>query len=302
MAEVRSGVAAPAVAAGGSVARAHRGLWLDVLARLLRNRAAVAGGVVFLLLVLVALAAPLLAPYDPVKLNPVDSLLPPGQPYVFGTDSFGRDVLSRVIFGAQTSLVMGLVAVAISVTSGSVLGLIAGYYRGTVDILVMRLADVMLAFPGILLALVVIAVLGPNLVSAMIAVGISAMPVYLRVVRGSVLSVREREYVEAARVLGARDARILARHIFPNVLAPVIVLATLGIPNAIIAGAALSFLGLGVKPPTPDWGAMLAQGRDFLSTAWWLSTFPGLAIVITVLSINLLGDGLRDALDPRLKL
>jgi peptide/nickel transport system permease protein len=180
--------------------------------------------------------------------------------------------------------------------------LLAGYYRGVVDMLVGRLVDVMLAFPGILLALVIIAILGPDLASAMIAIGVSAMPVYIRVVRGSVLSLRSSEYIEAARVIGGNDARILLRHMLPNVLAPVIVLASLGIPSAIVSGAALSFLGLGVRPPTADWGEMLSNGRAYLNSAWWLSTFPGLAIMLIVISINLLGDGLRDALDPRMRL
>ncbi len=299
------------IGAGRSVARgrtvalhaaAPRSLWRDAWRRLVLNRGAVVGLVVFVAILVMALAAPVVAPYDPIALNPSDSLLGPSPRHWMGTDSFGRDVLSRIIYGARVSVRMGLVAVAISVTGGSLLGLVAGYYRGGVDMLVMRLADVMLAFPGILLALVIIAVLGRNLSSAMIAVGVSAMPLYIRVVRGTVLSVREREYVAAARVIGCGDGRILALHILPNVLASIIVLATLGIPNAIIAGAALSFLGLGVQPPTPDWGEMLNSGRGFISLAWWLSTFPGLAIVVLVLAINLFGDGLRDALDPRLKL
>lgn len=283
-------------------ARAARGLWRDAFGRLLANRGAVAGGAVFILIVATAIAAPAIAPGNPIALNVSQSLDAPGPRHWLGTDQFGRDILSRILYGARTSLAMGLVAVAISVAGGAMLGLLSGFYRGGVDLSVMRLVDVMLAFPGILLALVIIAVLGPNLGSAMIAVGISGMPVFIRVVRSATLSVREFQFVEAARVVGCGDGRILARHILPNVAAPVIVLVTLGIPNAIIAGAALSFLGLGVKPPTPDWGAMLSNGRAFMTTAWWLSTFPGLAIVIIVLAINLFGDGLRDALDPRLKL
>ena len=301
MAETEAGRLAGGRGAALRAAR-PRSLWRDAWRRLTFNRGAMAGLVIFVAIILMALAAPILAPYDPIALNPSDSLLGPSARHWMGTDSFGRDVLSRIIYGARVSVQMGLVAVAISVTGGSLLGLVAGYYRGVIDMLVMRLADVMLAFPGILLALVIIAVLGRNLSSAMIAVGISAMPLYIRVVRGAVLSVREREYVAAARVTGCGDARILARHILPNVLASVIVLATLGIPNAIISGAALSFLGLGIKPPTPDWGEMLNSGRSFITLAWWLSTFPGLAIVVMVLAINLFGDGLRDALDPRLKL
>jgi peptide/nickel transport system permease protein len=273
----------------------------DALRRMLRNRGAVAGGVVFVMIVVVALAAPALAPSDPTGLNVVDSLQAPGPRHLLGSDQFGRDVLSRIIFGARVSVAMGLVAVTISVLTGSGLGLVAGYYRHGTDLVIGRLVDVMLAFPGILLALVVIAVLGPSLASAMVAVGISGMPLFIRVVRGATLSARELQYIEAARVSGCGDMRILARHVLPNVAAPVIVLATLGIPSAVIAGAALSFLGLGVKPPTPDWGAMLSEGRSFMTTAWWLSTFPGLAIAVMVMAINLFGDGLRDALDPQMR-
>jgi peptide/nickel transport system permease protein len=285
-----------------SIGTPERGLWGDALRRLRRNTGASIGGGVFLLIVAVAVVAPQLAPDDPIRLNVSESLEPPGGRHWLGTDQFGRDVLSRIIYGARISVAMGFVAVTISVVAGSVLGLLSGYYRGTVDLLVMRLVDVMLAFPGILLALVIIAVLGPNLGSAMVAVGISGMPLFIRVVRGSTLAIREFHYVEAARATGGGDARIVFRHVLPNVLTPVIVLVTLGIPNAIVAGAALSFLGLGVKPPTPDWGEMLSRGRAFMSTAWWLSTFPGLAIVLIVIAINRFGDGLRDALDPRMKL
>ena len=289
-------VALPMVPTGG------QGLWADAFRRLVRSRGATAGGVIFGLFVFMALAAPLLTPHDPIRLNVVESLEPPSARHWLGTDQFGRDVLARVIYGARVSMAMGVVAVTISVVLGSALGLVSGYYRGTVDLLVMRLVDVMLAFPGILLALVIIAVLGPNLGSAMIAVGVSGMPLFVRVVRSSTLTVRALQYVEAAQAAGSGDARVLLRHVLPNVLTPVIVLVTLGIPAAIVAGAALSFLGLGVKPPTPDWGEMLSKGRAFMGTAWWLSTFPGLAIAVIVLAINRFGDGLRDALDPRMKL
>jgi peptide/nickel transport system permease protein len=286
----------------GELVPRGRSLWGDALRRLARNRGAAVGGLVFLLVVLLALAAPVLAPHDPVRLNVVESLEAPGARHWLGTDQFGRDVLSRIIYGSRVSVAMGIVAVAISVGAGSMLGLLAGFYRGPVDLVVMRLVDVMLAFPGILLALVIIAVLGPDLKSAMIAVGISGMPLFIRVVRASTLAVRELHYVEAAQATGCGDLRVLARHVLPNVLTPVIVLVTLGIPSAIVAGAALSFLGLGIKPPTPDWGEMLSRGRAFMGTAWWLSTFPGLAIAIVVLAINRFGDGLRDALDPRMRL
>jgi peptide/nickel transport system permease protein len=278
-----------------------RGLWNDALGRLFQNKGATAGGIVFLLIVGAAVAAPRLAPDDPIRLNVSESLAPPGPHHWLGTDQFGRDILSRIIYGARVSATMGFAAVTISLMGGSVLGLMSGYYRGAVDMAIMRVVDVMLAFPGILLALVIIAVLGPDLSSAMIAVGVSGMPVFIRVVRSAVLSVREFQYVEAARVTGCGDLRIIFRHVLPNVLAPIIVLVTLGIPGAIISGAALSFLGLGIRPPTPDWGAMLSEGRSFIGVAWWLSTFPGLAIVVIVLAINLFGDGLRDALDPRLR-
>lgn len=289
-------VALPMVPTGG------QGLWADAFRRLVKSRGATSGGVIFGLFVFMALAAPLLTPYDPIRLNVVESLEPPSARHWLGTDQFGRDVLARVIYGARVSMAMGVVAVTISVVLGLALGLVSGYYCGTVDLLVMRLVDVMLAFPGILLALVIIAVLGPNLGSAMIAVGVSGMPLFVRVVRSSTLTVRALQYVEAAQAAGSGDARVLVRHVLPNVLTPVIVLVTLGIPSAIVAGAALSFLGLSVKPPTPDWGEMLSKGRAFMGTAWWLSTFPGLAIAAIVLAINRFGDGLRDALDPRLKL
>ena len=282
--------------------RGAPGLWGDALRRLARNRGAVAGGAVFGLFLLMALAAPLLSPHDPIRLNVAESLEPPSLRHWLGTDQFGRDVLARIIHGARVSMAMGVAAVTISVVLGSALGLLSGYYRGPVDLLVMRVVDVMLAFPGILLALVIIAVLGPNLASATIAVGVSGMPLFVRVVRSSTLTVRALQYVEAAQVAGSGDLRVLVRHVLPNVVTPVIVLVTLGIPAAIVAGAALSFLGLGAKPPTPDWGEMLSKGRAFMGTAWWLSTFPGLAIAVVVLAINRFGDGLRDALDPRMTL
>ena len=282
--------------------RGAPGLWGDALRRLARNRGAVAGGAVFGLFLLMALAAPLLSPHDLIRLNVAESLEPPSLRHWLGTDQFGRDVLARIIHGARVSMAMGVAAVTISVVLGSALGLLSGYYRGPVDLLVMRVVDVMLAFPGILLALVIIAVLGPNLASATIAVGVSGMPLFVRVVRSSTLTVRALQYVEAAQVAGSGDLRVLVRHVLPNVVTPVIVLVTLGIPAAIVAGAALSFLGLGAKPPTPDWGEMLSKGRAFMGTAWWLSTFPGLAIAVVVLAVNRFGDGLRDALDPRMTL
>jgi peptide/nickel transport system permease protein len=243
----------------------------------------------------------LLAPYDPIQINPEHYLYTPGYPYWFGTDQYGRDVLSRVLYGSRVSLIIGFISVGIAATIGVVIGLVSGYFGRWVDSLLMRLVDVMLAFPGILLALAIVSMLGPNLRNVMIAVGIAGIPTYARLTRGSVLSAREALYIEAARVIGVPDGTILRRHILPNVVAPVIVAATLGTGGAILAAAALSFLGLGAQPPTAEWGRMLADGRQYLRDQWWIATFPGLAIMVTVLAMNMLGDGLRDALDPRLK-
>jgi peptide/nickel transport system permease protein len=287
----------PATSAPQTTLRSGPRLWQ----RLLRNRSALVGGTVLLLIVLIALAAPLIAPYDPIKTNQRLSLTPPSPAHLMGTDRFGRDIFSRVIWAGQASLPIGLVSVAIGLLFGVSLGLLAGFYGGWFDSVSMRFVDLLLAFPGILLALAIIAILGGSLTNLMIAVGIASIPDYVRITRGSVLSVREREYVLAARVVGARGPWIMLRHILPNTVAPLIVLATLGTAAAIITGAALSFLGLGVKPPTPEWGNMLAEGREFLQHAPWVAFFPGIAIMLTVLSINLLGDGLRDTLDPRMR-
>jgi peptide/nickel transport system permease protein len=270
--------------------------------RMVHSRSALIGGGVLLLIVLLALAAPLISPYDPIKTNQRLSLGQPSFDHLMGTDRFGRDIFSRVLWAGQTSLPIGLVSVAIGVLFGVSVGLLAGYYGGWLDAVCMRVVDLLLAFPGILLALAIIAILGGSLTNLMIAVGISAIPDYVRITRGSVLSVKEREFVLAARVVGARGPAIMLRHILPNVVAPLIVLATLGMAAAIITGSALSFLGLGIKPPTPEWGNMLAEGREFLQHAPWVAFFPGAAIMLTVLSINLLGDGLRDVLDPRMRL
>jgi ABC-type dipeptide/oligopeptide/nickel transport system permease subunit len=260
------------------------------------------GGAVLLLIILAALAAPLISPYDPIKTNQRLSLQAPSLAHLMGTDRFGRDILSRVVWGGQTSLPIGLVAVAIGALIGISVGLLAGYYGGWTDAVSMRIVDLLLAFPGILLALAIIAILGGGLTNLMIAVGIASIPEYVRITRGTVLSAKEREYVLAARVIGCRGPVIMVRHILPNVTAPLIVLATLGMAAAIITGSALSFLGLGIKPPTPEWGNMLAEGREFLQHAPWVAFFPGAAIMLTVLSINLFGDGLRDILDPRMRL
>ena len=270
--------------------------------RVLRSRSALVGGAVLLLIVLVALAAPVISPFDPIKANQRLTLEQPSLEHLMGTDRLGRDIFSRVLWAGQTSLPIGLVSVAIGVLFGVTVGLLAGYYGGWVDAISMRVVDLLQAFPGILLALAIIAILGGSLTNLMIAVGIAAIPDYVRITRGTVLSVKEREFVLAARVIGCRGPSIMLRHILPNVVAPLIVLATLGMAAAIITGSTLSFLGLGIKPPTPEWGNMLADGREFLQRAWWVAFFPGAAIMVTVLSINLLGDGLRDALDPRMRL
>jgi peptide/nickel transport system permease protein len=269
--------------------------------RLGRNHAAVVGAVVLLLVILVALFAPVIAPFPPNEQRFENYLLPPSPEHLFGTDEQGRDMFSRVVYGGRVSLRIGLVAVGIAAACGLLLGLVAGYYGQKTDAVIMRGMDIMLAFPEILLALAVVAILGPALTTVMIAVGIASIPHYTRVVRATVLAARESEYIEAARVLGCPTPRIILRHLLPNTIPPVLVMATTGTAAAIITGAALSFLGLGVQPPTAEWGSMLSGGRNYLRHAAWLTTFPGLAIVVTVIAINLVGDGLRDALDPRLK-
>ncbi len=277
------------------------GLLVDALRRLWRNPGAALGAVTLAAMILLAVFAPVVAPYDPIAQDSQAIRARPSADHLFGADGFGRDIFSRVLYGGRKSLPIGLVAVAIAAVVGVAFGLIAGYYGRWVDGLIMRCVDLMLAFPGILLALALVAVLGTSLFNLMLAVGIAAIPEYTRVVRGTTLSVRESEYVTAARVIGARPPAIMLRHILPNVLPPVIVLATLGIASAIILGSTLSFLGLGIKPPEPEWGNMLSDGRSMMRHYWWVSFFPGLAIMVTVLAINLVGDGLRDALDPRLR-
>ena len=266
-----------------------------------KNPGAIAGFIVLVLLVLGAVCAPLITRYEPNMINPPDRLQPPNSDHWLGADPFGRDLYTRLVYGARVSLPVGFIAVIISATVGIVLGLISGYYGRIVDGVIMRVIDIMLAFPGILLALVVVAILGPNLRNVMIAVGIGGIPRYTRLVRGSVLSSREFVYVEAARVVGAPDRIILFRHILPNVVGPAVVLSTISIGSAILAAAGLSFLGLGAQPPEAEWGSMLADGRQFLRTDPWVTAVPGVAIMLTVLSVNLLGDGLRDILDPRLR-
>jgi peptide/nickel transport system permease protein len=271
------------------------------LRRLARNKGALAGGIVLLLIFLMAIFAPLLAPFDPLEQDYGRVLQSPNSETWLGTDQFGRDVLSRIIIGSRQSLQVAILAILIASTIGTILGMVGGYYGGWLDMLFQRLIDIQLAFPGILFALAIVAVLGPGLRNAMIAVGISLVPSYARMVRGSVLSARENAYVDAARVLGVGDQRIIWRHIFPNILAPIMVLSTVGMAWSILIGASLSFLGLGAQLPNPEWGLDLAMSRDYIREAWWMSAFPGIAIMLTVISVNLLGEGLRDALDPRLR-
>ncbi len=270
------------------------------------NRGAVIGLVVFIGLVITALVAPLIAPHSPIQQYRDALLVPPswagGRPEFFlGTDPVGRDIFSRLIHGARFSMLIGTVVVIISLTTGIVLGLLAGYFRGWVDTVLMRVMDLILAFPSLLLALVLVAILGPGLINTMIAIALVLQPHFVRLTRSAVLGEMGKEYVISSKVAGAGHVRQMFRTILPNCLAPLIVQATLSFSSAILDAAALGFLGLGAQPPTPEWGTMLAEARQFILRAWWVVTFPGLAILITVLAINLVGDGLRDALDPKLK-
>ena len=269
--------------------------------QLRKNRLAMAGGTVVLLLGAVALCAPLLAPYDPAAYDVKQILLAPGPQHWFGTDQLGRDVLSRMLYGARISMAVGFVSVGIAVLLGTLIGTLAGYYGGRVDELLMRFVDLMLNFPRLFLLLTLIALLRPSIWVIMAVIGFTGWMGLARLVRGEILSLREREFVQGARALGAADARIMVKHILPNALVPVLVSATLGVAGAILTESGLSFLGLGVQPPTPSWGNILIDGKANIEIAWWLSAFPGLAILATVLAYNLLGEGLRDALDPRLR-
>jgi peptide/nickel transport system permease protein len=269
--------------------------------RFRRNRLALSGLIMVGALFLVSLLAPWLAPYDPNYIDIQAILMPPSSAHWMGTDSLGRDVFSRIIYGARISLKVGFVAVGLATLIGVILGAVAGYYGGWVDNLLMRLVDLMLCFPTFFLILAVIALLEPSIWNIMVIIGLTSWMGVARLVRAEFLSLKEREFIQAARALGARDSRIIFRHLLPNALAPVMVSATLGVAGAILTESALSFLGLGVQPPTPSWGNILTAGKDNIEIAWWLSVFPGLAILVTVLSYNLLGEGIREAIDPRLK-
>ena len=281
--------------------------FFEQLSQLWRNKTAILGLFIITGFILVAILAPVLSPHDPVATSLYDQLKPPvwhetgTWKNILGTDELGRDTLSRIIYGARVSLTVAIVSVGIAFTLGTLLGCISGYYKGIVDSLIMRVMDMILAFPYLLLAIVVVAYLGPSLQNAMMAIGITYVPRFARIVRGSVLEECEKDYVMAARAVGASDGRIIFVNILPNCLGPLIVQTTLSMASAILDAAALSFLGLGAQPPTPEWGGMIARSRALILRASWVMTFPGIAILLAVLGFNLLGDGLRDALDPRLR-
>ncbi|AAR34809.1 ABC transporter permease [Geobacter sulfurreducens] len=280
---------------------AYRDSWFHTVfwKRFRRNRFALAGGVVVVVLFAISFLAPYIAPWDPDAIDAYRVLLPPSAEHWFGTDELGRDVFTRVIYGARISLKVGFVSVGIAVVIGTVLGLVSGFYGGLVDTIIMRFVDIMLCFPTFFLILAVIAFLEPSIWYIMAIIGLTGWMGVARLVRAEVLSLRERDFVLAARALGASDVRILLRHVLPNAVSPVLVSATLGVAGAILTESALSFLGIGVQPPTPSWGNILTSGKDYIEFAWWLSLFPGGAILVTVLAYNLLGEGIRDALDPR---
>lgn len=274
---------------------------MELWKALKRRRLAMTGGAVIALLVLLGIAGPWIAPYDPLDQDLSKSLQSPSWAHWFGTDSFGRDILSRVLYGARISLLVGIVSQGIAFSLGVAMGLVSGYYGGKVDALIMRLADVTLAFPTLLLLIAITAAFQPSLAVVFVAIGVVGWAGLARLVRSQTLVVRELDFVQAARALGMNDFRLLTRHVLPNTLAPAIIAVTLGMAGAILLEAALSFIGLGAQPPTPSWGSMISDGRDFLRTAPWISVFPGLAIGLVVLGFNLFGDGLRDAMDPRLR-
>jgi peptide/nickel transport system permease protein len=284
-----------------ATATSTRGEWKRVVRELMSNGSAIVGALCLFLLVIAAVAAPLIAPFPPDKQDLLGALQAPSSVHLMGTDEFGRDIFSRILYGASISLRMGLLAVALAAVVGVTVGLCAGYFGAFFDTVSMRLVDTMLAFPDILLALVVLTILGPSITSVTVAVAIAQIPVFIRLARASALSERERDYIVAIKVLGATDGRILFRHLLPNIVAPLVVLASVSTGSAILVGAGLSFLGLGARPPTPEWGAMLISSRLFIQDAPWMALFPGGAIMLTVFAFNMMGDGLRDATDVRLR-
>ena len=281
--------------------RKRRSPFVDVLLRLSKSPLAMFGLAIIFVLVFCAVFAEVIAPYSPIKQDLMHMFETPSSEHWLGTDEFGRDIMSRLIYGARVSLQVGFIAVGIALVTGGMLGAISGYYSGRLDNCIMRIMDVLLSIPQTLLAIAIVAALGPSLMNLMIAVGISAVPTYARIVRGSVLSIRNMEFIEAARAAGSSDLRIILRHIIPNSMAPIIVQSTLGVASAILNAAGLSFIGLGIQPPNPEWGAMLSGGRQYIRDFPHMTLYPGLAIMLTILALNFLGDGLRDALDPKLK-
>ncbi len=275
-------------------------IWVEAWFKLLKNRVGRTGLIFLCILLFIALFAPLIAPYDPLDDNLLNRYKAPSKEHWMGTDGMGRDILSRIIYGSRISLKVGLLSISMALVLGTLLGILAGFYGGIIDMIIMRAMDILLAFPSILLAIAIVTILGPQLKNAILAIGIINIPRFARVIRSSVISIRESEYIDAARALGANDIRIIIFHLLPNALAPLIVQSTLSIANAILEAAALSFLGLGAQPPQPEWGAMLSDARAALQRAPWAATFPGLAIIFGVFGFNLLGDGLRDALDPKM--
>lgn len=268
--------------------------------RLRKNKAAVVGGFFILLFIVVSLVGPLLTTQDPTAVKVLNKLQPPSAEHWFGTDNYGRDIFTRIIHGMALTLQVGFLSVTMGGVIGVVLGIVSGYYGGKIDTVIMRVMDVLLAFPGILLALAIVSVLGGSLQNVIIAVAVFSVPAFARIVRGSTLSVRKLEYIDAVKALGASDFRIIFKHILPNVMSPIIVQATLRIATAVLTASGLSFLGLGAQPPTPEWGAMLSDGRNFMSDAPHVILFPGIMIILVVLAFNIFGDGLRDALDPKM--
>jgi peptide/nickel transport system permease protein len=276
-------------------------MFIEIIKSLLARKSGFCGAAVVIIVVMVALFASLMAPFDPIETDFANKLRSPSKSHLLGTDHLGRDILSRIIFGSRISIITGVGSAMISLLLGGLIGLLAGYYGRWFDYMMMRLMDLMMAFPYLLLALLIIATLGSGTLKVILTIGIVYIPVFARITRGSVLTVREQDYVEAIRALGASDLRILLRHVLLNSFPPLLVQSTLCIGYAIINSASLSFLGLGTKPPAPDWGLMMSMGREYIRDAPWLITFPGLAVLITVIGFNLLGDGLRDSLDPRMR-
>lgn len=283
-------------AADAARAQTWRRVW-----RMLRNPLSLGGLWVIGILVVVALAAPLLAPYDPLRTDTLSRLQPPGADHLFGTDQLGRDILSRIIHGSRISLRIAILAAAVALSIGAPLGIVSGYFRGRVDDILMRVTDMFISFPSLILAMAIAAALKPTLENVVLAIALSAWPAYARLARSMTLAIREENYIEAARAVGAGNARVLFRHVLPGVVSPVTIQVSLDMGGILLTAAGLGFIGFGAQPPTPEWGLMISEGRNYIPAQWWVSTFPGLAISLVVLGFNLLGDGIRDALDPRLR-